>query len=176
MRRVTKDRHRGVPLTPQTCLSLQRRGVLAQQEADSFRRRSAVSDANQPLNQKLAHAMRKYLVMSFYHFVVFSLLVVYKSLILAEHHIAFARHGFALINALALAKVMLRVLCRTICNPCSGSSVRSHFPWPCHATPITAHVRDPSGIRRLQAFVEQNGARYQGGKREIDRRSDFDLL
>jgi hypothetical protein len=45
--------------------------------------------------------------MSFYHFVVFSLLVVYKSLILAEHHIAFARHGFALINALALAKVML---------------------------------------------------------------------
>ena len=30
-----------------------------------------------------------------------------------------------------------------------------------HATPITAHVRDPRGIRRLQAFVEENGARYQ---------------
>jgi murein DD-endopeptidase MepM/ murein hydrolase activator NlpD len=30
-----------------------------------------------------------------------------------------------------------------------------------HATPITAHVRGPRGIRRLQAFVEQNGARYQ---------------
>src|ERR1019366_9415041 len=29
------------------------------------------------------------------------------------------------------------------------------------ATPITVHVRDPRGIRRLQAFVEQNGARYQ---------------
>ena len=29
------------------------------------------------------------------------------------------------------------------------------------ATPITAHVRDPRGTRRLQAFVEQNGARYQ---------------
>jgi len=29
------------------------------------------------------------------------------------------------------------------------------------ATPITVHVRDPHGIRRLQAFVEQNGARYQ---------------
>ncbi len=28
-------------------------------------------------------------------------------------------------------------------------------------TPITVHVRDPRGIRRLQAFVEQNGARYQ---------------
>jgi len=29
------------------------------------------------------------------------------------------------------------------------------------ATPITVHGRDPRGIRRLQAFVEQNGARYQ---------------
>jgi murein DD-endopeptidase MepM/ murein hydrolase activator NlpD len=29
------------------------------------------------------------------------------------------------------------------------------------ATPITVHARDPRGIRRLQAFVEQNGARYQ---------------
>jgi murein DD-endopeptidase MepM/ murein hydrolase activator NlpD len=29
------------------------------------------------------------------------------------------------------------------------------------ATPITVHVRDPRGIRRLQAFVEQKGARYE---------------
>ena len=29
------------------------------------------------------------------------------------------------------------------------------------ATPVAAHVRDPRGIRKLQAFVEQNGARYQ---------------
>ena len=29
------------------------------------------------------------------------------------------------------------------------------------ATPVTVHVHDPRGIRRLQAFVEQNGARYQ---------------
>ncbi len=28
------------------------------------------------------------------------------------------------------------------------------------ATPITVHVRDPRGIRGVQAFVEQNGARY----------------
>lgn len=28
------------------------------------------------------------------------------------------------------------------------------------ATPITVHIRDPHGIRRLEAFVEQNGARY----------------
>ena len=28
------------------------------------------------------------------------------------------------------------------------------------ATPITVHVRDPHGVRRLAAFVEQNGVRY----------------
>lgn len=28
------------------------------------------------------------------------------------------------------------------------------------ATPITVRVRDPHGIRKLAAFVEQNGARY----------------
>jgi hypothetical protein len=29
------------------------------------------------------------------------------------------------------------------------------------ATAVTVHVHDPRGIRRLRAFVEQNGARYQ---------------
>ncbi len=29
------------------------------------------------------------------------------------------------------------------------------------ATPISVHVRDPHGLRRLAAFVEQNGTRYQ---------------
>ncbi|HEX8797348.1 MAG TPA: hypothetical protein VF772_01985 [Terriglobales bacterium] len=52
--------------------------------------------------------MRQYLLMSFYLFVVFSLLVVHRSEILAEHHIDYKLHGFALSNALALAKVMLR--------------------------------------------------------------------
>ena len=28
------------------------------------------------------------------------------------------------------------------------------------ATPVTVHVRDPRGVRKLEAFVEQNGARY----------------
>lgn len=59
------------------------------------------------LKQKAVHELREYLVISFYLFVVFSLLVVYKSLVLAEQHIDFERHGFAVINALALAKVML---------------------------------------------------------------------
>ena len=59
------------------------------------------------LKQKAVHEMREYLVISLYLFVVFSLLVVHKSMILAEHHIDYTLHGFALINALALGKVML---------------------------------------------------------------------
>ena len=66
-----------------------------------------MSDARKPLKQKVVHVMREYLVISFYLFVMFSLLVVYKSLILAEQHIDYTLHGFALFNALALAKVML---------------------------------------------------------------------
>lgn len=66
-----------------------------------------MSETKRTLKQKAVHEMREYLMMSFYLFVVFSFFVVYKSVILAEHHIDFALHGFALINALALAKVML---------------------------------------------------------------------
>ena len=66
-----------------------------------------MSDAHQRLTQKVGHEVREYLVISFYLFVVFSLLVVHRSMILAEHHIDYTLHGFALINALALAKVML---------------------------------------------------------------------
>lgn len=66
-----------------------------------------MSEAKHTLKQKAVHGVREYLVISFYLFVVFSLFVIYKSVILAEHHIDFALHGFALFDALALAKVML---------------------------------------------------------------------
>jgi hypothetical protein len=51
--------------------------------------------------------MKEYLFISCYLWIVFALFVLYKSVILAEHDISFAANGFALINALALAKVML---------------------------------------------------------------------
>jgi hypothetical protein len=66
-----------------------------------------VSDAQHQLKQRVVHEVREYFIISSYLFAVFSLLVVHKSVILAEHHIDYALHGFALINALALAKVML---------------------------------------------------------------------
>ena len=46
-------------------------------------------------------------MITLYLWVVFGVLVVDRSLVLAEHHIDFKYHGLALINALALAKVML---------------------------------------------------------------------
>jgi len=66
-----------------------------------------MSVAKRNLKQKAAHELREYLILSLYLFVVFSLLVLHKSMILTEHHIDYKLHGFALLNALALAKVML---------------------------------------------------------------------
>jgi hypothetical protein len=66
-----------------------------------------VSEVKGILKQKASHEAREYLLISLYLFVVFSLLLIYKRVILAENHIDFALHGFALFNALALAKVML---------------------------------------------------------------------
>ena len=51
--------------------------------------------------------LKEFLLIALYLWVVFGLLVMFKSVVLAEHHIDFAYHGFAIINALALAKVML---------------------------------------------------------------------
>jgi hypothetical protein len=66
-----------------------------------------VSEVKRTLKHRVVHEVREYLVISLYLFVVFSLFVLYKWVILAEDHIDFALHGFALLNALALAKVML---------------------------------------------------------------------
>jgi hypothetical protein len=51
--------------------------------------------------------MREYLLISLYLFVVFSLFATYKAVILAEHQIEPVAQGLALINALALGKVIL---------------------------------------------------------------------
>lgn len=66
-----------------------------------------MSESKRNLKQRAVHGMREYLVIALYLFIVFSSFTIYKSVILAEHHIDFALHGFALINALALAKVIL---------------------------------------------------------------------
>jgi hypothetical protein len=59
------------------------------------------------LQHRAYQQMKEFLAMALYLWVVFGLFIVHKSVVLAEHHIDFAYHGLALINALALAKVML---------------------------------------------------------------------
>ena len=59
------------------------------------------------LKQIAYQQLKEFLVIALYLWVVFGLFVMYKSAVLAEQHIVFAYHGFAIINALALAKVML---------------------------------------------------------------------
>ena len=62
---------------------------------------------NRTLKQRAYHGFKEYLIISCYLCVVFSLFAVYRSVILAEHHIAITSQGFALLNGLALAKVMV---------------------------------------------------------------------
>jgi hypothetical protein len=59
------------------------------------------------LKEKAYQQLTQFLLIAFYLWLVFGLLIVYKSVVLAEYHIDFVFHGFALINALTLAKVML---------------------------------------------------------------------
>jgi hypothetical protein len=61
------------------------------------------------LKQKTIEQMKEFILIALYLWLVFGLLVVYRSVILAKYHIDFnfVDHGFALINALALGKVML---------------------------------------------------------------------
>jgi len=66
-----------------------------------------MSPSIQTLKQKAYGQFREFLIIAAYLWVVFGLLEVHKAMILAEHHMHFTYHGLALINALALAKVML---------------------------------------------------------------------
>jgi hypothetical protein len=66
-----------------------------------------VDATTRTLKQRAYHGFKEYLVISCYLWVVFGLFAIYKSVILAEHNIALALQGVALLNALALAKVML---------------------------------------------------------------------
>jgi hypothetical protein len=66
-----------------------------------------VSTAPRTLKQKAVRELREYVIISLYLFVVFSLLIIHKRVILAAHHVDYTLHGLALINALALGKIIL---------------------------------------------------------------------
>lgn len=62
---------------------------------------------SQNLKQKAYHELKEFLVIALYLWIVFGLFLLYKSVILRDEHIDFLAKGFALINALAFAKVAL---------------------------------------------------------------------
>jgi hypothetical protein len=59
------------------------------------------------VKETLVHEVKRFLVMFAYLWVLLGLFVLNEKVTLREHNIDFAPHGFALINALILAKVML---------------------------------------------------------------------
>ena len=59
------------------------------------------------LTQKAIHEFKEYLGVSLYLFIFLGMFIVYKAIVLRQHEIDFAAHGFALVNALVLGKFML---------------------------------------------------------------------
>ena len=59
------------------------------------------------LKQKAYHELKQYVAIVVYLWLVFGLLLLYKSVILNEEHISYLARGIALINALVLGKFIL---------------------------------------------------------------------
>jgi len=53
------------------------------------------------------HGLSRFLIMFLYLLVGFTLFQLHEYVVLTQHHLPYARYGFAIINALVLAKVML---------------------------------------------------------------------
>jgi hypothetical protein len=59
----------------------------------------AMGTTTAKIKQRAYHELKQFLVIAVYLWVVFGLLLVYKSVILNEEHISYLAHGVALINA-----------------------------------------------------------------------------
>lgn len=59
------------------------------------------------LRDRALEEAKKFLVMTLYLWVLFALFSLYKTIILEQNHVNYQDQGFAIVNALVLAKVML---------------------------------------------------------------------
>jgi hypothetical protein len=66
-----------------------------------------VNTSSKKVKQRVYSAMKEFLVVTIYLWVVLGLFAIYRSVIRAEDHVSLADKSFALINALVLAKVMV---------------------------------------------------------------------
>jgi hypothetical protein len=65
------------------------------------------SERKPTLKERAAHQLREFLVMFIYLWALFALLVINQSIVLAREAQDYEAHGFAILNALILAKVLL---------------------------------------------------------------------
>jgi hypothetical protein len=66
-----------------------------------------VTENKRTLKQKAYQELKEFLGIALYLWLAFASLLLYKSIILSEGNISLLSHGLALLNALALAKVIL---------------------------------------------------------------------
>lgn len=59
------------------------------------------------LKQRIYLGFKEYILITFYLWLIFALFDIYRSVVVAQYHIDIAAKSFALINALALAKIAL---------------------------------------------------------------------
>ena len=64
-------------------------------------------DRKHGLKERAKDQLRNFALMFLYLWIVFGLLAVHESFVLSQHQIAYHSHGFAIVNALIFAKVML---------------------------------------------------------------------
>jgi len=65
------------------------------------------SEHKHSLKERAAHQLREFLVMFIYLWALFALMVINQSVVLAREAQDYQAHGFAILNALILAKVLL---------------------------------------------------------------------
>ena len=76
-------------------------------EGDAVANNRAGGNRGHRLKERAIHEVVQFLIMFLYLFVLFGLFSIHESIILEQHNLDFTRYGFALVNGLILAKVML---------------------------------------------------------------------
>src|SRR5277367_6489386 len=74
---------------------------------DSPHSATGSTSRKQKVKEVAFHQFKEFIVVFLYLWVIFALFDLHKAIILAREHLEFAPFGFAIINALALGKVML---------------------------------------------------------------------
>ncbi|MFZ0425652.1 MAG: DUF4339 domain-containing protein [Xanthobacteraceae bacterium] len=64
-------------------------------------------DTKTVFKERAKHQIKHFLLMFVYLWIVFGMFALHESIVLAQHQISYVSHGFAVVNALVFAKVML---------------------------------------------------------------------